>query len=450
MEKDINEAFKLYGTQTIDNLEFLIKDISKKDLGILQRILSNQNGNKIVLKNLDDKIMQFFQSIRDYTSKAHTMNCFVRSGYLENHLIVDVDLQYEKSYFAPINYPYLIKKNFFSVKRIWNLFLDNNKENTAFVNENNLAFGFNYDYSKPKKSIFLSNTSYLNNNNLEIEAMVKMSNATKDTKRGQTTSVGKIKITKNLEEKSFIFRDINELIDINRINLEIGHKTTKNRIDQYNCSPEIIANVPEQDSNQYIKASFEKFGFEDFRKNFHFYASSSLNNSINSVYLKNKLFLRKFYDLSSFIFQLNVELGLINSLTNKDIKIHEKFMINNFKGIVSPSKKVSLNENQTGDSLGIKSYLLVNKKLYLTDIPIFNNFSYENDRFQFLPFLHFNYLFTPEYLSDRENFKPYYFSSGFGLNFFCEYFAFEVCYNAYIKKNRRDLSSDFSFNFGID
>ena len=112
-------------------------------------------------------------------------------------------------------------------------------------------------------------------------------------------------------------------------------------------------------------------------------------------------------------------------------------MINNFKGIVSPSKKVSLNENQTGDSLGIKSYLLVNKKLYLTDIPIFNNFSYENDRFQFLPFLHFNYLFTPEYLSDRENFKPYYFSSGFGLNFFCEYFAFEVCYNAYIKKNRR-------------
>ena len=229
MEKDINEAFKLYGTQTIDNLEFLIKDISKKDLGILQRILSNQNGNKIVLKNLDDKIMQFFQSIRDYTSKAHTMNCFVRSGYLENHLIVDVDLQYEKSYFAPINYPYLIKKNFFSVKRIWNLFLDNNKENTAFVNENNLAFGFNYDYSKPKKSIFLSNTSYLNNNNLEIEAMVKMSNATKDTKRGQTTSVGKIKITKNLEEKSFIFRDINELIDINRINLEIGHKTTKNR-----------------------------------------------------------------------------------------------------------------------------------------------------------------------------------------------------------------------------
>ena len=160
--------------------------------------------------------------------------------------------------------------------------------------------------------------------------------------------------------------------------------------------------------------------------------------------------MRKFYDLSSFKLQLNIELGLIKSLSNKDVKIHEKFMVNNFKGIISPSKKVNLFENQTGDSLGMMSYLLISKKLFFTDIPIFNNFTIENDRFQMTPFVHLNYLFTPEYLNDKEKFKPYCFSTGFGLNFICEYFAFEVYYNAYIKKNNKDLSNDFSFNFGID
>lgn len=451
MEKDVNEAFKLYGEQLIDLLEFQINKITHKDLSILQRILPNEFSNKFVLNNLNDKIIQFFQSIRNYSTKPNTMNCFVKAGDKENHLIVDVDFLYDKYYFFPINFPYLIRKNYFSLKRVWNIKTDYSEDNSSRIKENNLFYGFDYNYAKSKKSFLLSNTTYFKPEyNIELDCLVKMSTSPKDVKRTQTSSVGKIILRKNFEEKSFIFRDINEIENINRINFEIGHKIISNKIDQYNCSPDIIANVPEQDSSQYLKISYEKFLFNDFRKSMYFNASSSLINTINSLYLKHKLFMRKFFDFSSILVQLNVELGLINSLSDRDVRLHDKFSLNNFKGIQSPSKKISVLENHTGDSLGLKSYFQLNKKILFTNLPFFKSFTFENDRFQISPFTHFNFLFTPDLLQEKGRLKPYYLSSGFGLTFFCEYVAFEVYYNAYIKKNEKDISFDFSFNFGMD
>ncbi len=160
--------------------------------------------------------------------------------------------------------------------------------------------------------------------------------------------------------------------------------------------------------------------------------------------------MRKFFDFSSVLVQLNLELGLINSLSDKDVMLHEKFSLNNFKGVQSPSKKISVQENHTGDSLGLKNYFQITNKIFFTNIPFFNYFTFENDSLQISPFAHFNFLFSPDFLKENEGLRPYYMSSGLGLTFFCEYFAFEIYYNAYIKKNKKDLSFDVSLNFGLD
>ena len=49
--------------------------------------------------------------------------------------------------------------------------------------------------------------------------------------------------------------------------------------------------------------------------------------------------IRKFF-IPLYI-QLNMEIDLINSLTDKDVKLHEKFIVKNFKGVLSPFKKLS-------------------------------------------------------------------------------------------------------------
>ncbi len=450
MEKDLNEAFKLYGEQTIEHLEFQINKISEKDLSIIQRILPREIATNNILNNLNEKINLFFQSIRNYSTKPNTMNCYVRAGNLENHLVVDVDFLFEKYYFLPINFPYLIKKNSISLKRVWNIKGDYSQENRSKIKENNFNYGFEYDFSKSKKSFSLSNTTYFNPQyNIELDCIMKMSSAQKDIKRSQISSVSKLILRKNFEEKSFLFRDINQLDNINRINFELGHKRINNKIDIYNCSSDLF-HLPDQDVTIYLKLSYEKFLFEDFRKSMYFSGFSSINSSVNSLYLKHKLFMRKFFDFSSVLVQLNLELGLINSLSQKDVMLHEKFSVNNFKGVQSPSKKVSVLENHSGDSLGLKNYFQLTNKIFFTSIPFFNYFTFDNDSLQISPFVHFNFLFSPDFLKESEGQRPYYMSSGLGLTFFCEYFAFEIYYNAYIKKNKKDLSFDVSLNFGLD
>lgn len=76
------------------------------------------------------------------------------------------------------------------------------------------------------------------------------------------------------------------------------------------------------------------------------------------------------------------------------------------------------------------------------------------DGFQITPFVHFNFLWTPEF--DRKEYKedkgynPYFFSTGFGMNIMTESISVELLYNAYVKKNYYDIGSEFSINFGLD
>ncbi len=83
---------------------------------------------------------------------------------------------------------------------------------------------------------------------------------------------------------------------------------------------------------------------------------------------------------------------------------------------------------------------------------MFNNFDIVRDGFQITPFVHFNFLCALDIKSaySKEEFNPFYFSTGFGVNLLTEAITVEFYYNAYIKKNVNDIGSEFSLNFGLD
>jgi hypothetical protein len=94
---------------------------------------------------------------------------------------------------------------------------------------------------------------------------------------------------------------------------------------------------------------------------------------------------------------------------------------------------------------------MLSNKLYMQHVPIFNNFQILRDGFQVTPFIHFNLLFTPEFAqTSLKDHSPLHLSSGFGLNFLTEGISVELYYNAYIKKNSKDIGQEFSVSFGID
>ena len=75
--------------------------------------------------------------------------------------------------------------------------------------------------------------------------------------------------------------------------------------------------------------------------------------------------IRKFF-IPLYI-QFNMELDLINSLRHKNVKLHEKFIVKNFKGVLSPFKKLSENDNKPKFS-SCENFFFFNKKLYFTNI----------------------------------------------------------------------------------
>jgi outer membrane protein assembly factor BamA len=100
-------------------------------------------------------------------------------------------------------------------------------------------------------------------------------------------------------------------------------------------------------------------------------------------------------------------------------------------------------------------------KFYFNNIPLFNKFDLEKTGIQISPFAHFNLLFTPEFpLKVRneqieqneklEKYNPLHLSAGIGVSVITPIMGIEFYYNAYIKKNSRDVGQSFSINFGLD
>ena len=317
---------------------------------------------------------------------------------------------------SPIEYFYYIKPNAIQGKLNYYIKSLNNES----------SIGVEYVQRRSKRAFFIQNLSYLSNNN---EFLMKYNYAKRedDFKRKSNIYSTKLKLIHNFLNRPYIFKDYFLFDPKKRISLILSHRNINNYFDEVaintneknNSVNEIVMNLPEHDSTFNIKLLYEKniLKKEDkFENNSLTKISSEVINSLNTLYSKNKIFLRKLFNINKLIqVQFNFETAFIFNIHNlyhnirhkfqkdkyikprsDDYKIHEKLYAYNFKGILNPSKKLQfLGTNKTMHSymLGNNFYSLFNNKIIFKKFPIFNIFEMEKDGFEISPYVHFNTVF---------------------------------------------------------
>ena len=214
----------------------------------------------------------------------------------------------KRIYMSPIEYFYYIKPNAIQGKLNY------------YINKlsNETSLGVEYVQRRSKRAFFIQNVSYLSNNN---EFLMKYNYAKRedDFKRKSNTYTTKIKLIHNFLTRPFIFKDYFLLDPRQRISLIFSHRNINNYFDEVaintneknNSVNEIVMNLPEHDSTFNIKLLYEKNVLKKEGKtenNSLTKISSEVINSLNTLFLKNKIFLRKLFNLNSTIqVQFNLE-----------------------------------------------------------------------------------------------------------------------------------------------
>jgi hypothetical protein len=430
-------------TLTVNN------NANETDRKILNNHLALNKFKNFELKNIEQQINTVYSDyIKEQSFKPKEMHIHIKSDLeKENSLVLESGFKLSKFYLTPVNYSYLTKSGSLLFKGNFLTYNGRNdiKTDETKVIENELSTGVEYVNKGGKKSIFLGNTTYLNDNR-EVSALVKYSLSHRDFKRKQNNSLFRMIFTHNFNMRPFIFRERLVHDNINQINVQYTHKIIKNYLDEYNCSTQLVAQTPQEDSQHQLKISYVDNIFKPSDKNTCMVKlSTSLTSSVNSLFLKNKIFLRKFIYLNGATYQFNIEGANLLRLKGGGLKTHEKLFVQNFRGVYNPSNKFCVG-NKISDSEGLMNYLLISNKLVLDDIPLFNNFNVANHGFQLSPFFHLSLLLAP----GIRNGDSMYLSAGFGLNFQTEALNFEINYTPIIKKNKLDSGVEFSLNFGTD
>ena len=394
----------------------------------------------------------------------------------------------KRIYMSPIEYFYYIKPNAIQGKLNYYIKKINNES----------SIGVEYVQRRSKRAFFIQNVSYLSNNN---EFLMKYNYAKRedDFKRKSNIYSTKIKLIHNFLTRPYIFKDYFLFDPKKRISLIFNHRNINNYFDEVaintneknNSVNEIVMNLPEHDSTFNIKLLYEKNILKKEGKmenNSLTKISTEIINSLNTLYSKNKIFLRKLFNINPMIqVQFNLETAFLFNINNcyhnirsklqkdkyikpknEDYKIHEKLYTYNFRGILNPSKKLQfLGTNKTMHSymLGNNFYSLFNNKILFKKLPIFNTFEMEKDGFDISPFIHFNSLITidkfnfnkiPRNFGDIRNIMSnkdnniIRMTAGLGINIISKLFSFEIIYTPYVKKDITDIHSKFTVKFGID
>ena len=389
---------------------------------------------------------------------------------------------------SPIEYFFYIKPNAIQGKLNYYIKSLNNES----------SIGVEYVQRRSKRAFFIQNLSYLSNNN---EFLMKYNYAKRedDFKRKSNIYSTKLKLIHNFLNRPYIFKDYFLFDPKKRISLILSHRNINNYFDEVaintneknNSVNEIVMNLPEHDSTFNIKLLYEKnilIKEDKFENNSLTKISSEVINSLNTLYSKNKIFLRKLFNINKLIqVQFNFETAFIFNIHNlyhnirhkfqkdkyikprsDDYKIHEKLYAYNFKGILNPSKKLQfLGTNKTMHSymLGNNFYSLFNNKIIFKKFPIFNIFEMEKDGFEISPYIHFNSLITidkfnfnkiPRNIKELTNIietkdnNIVRMTAGLGVNIISKLFSFEIIYTPYVKKNLTDIHSKFTVKLGID
>ena len=398
-----------------ENINISYENISEKDIDIINKSIipnnfwkNNESKNFCFNKKFKNLIFKKTNFIRDIeTSKeSECSNTNIHQKFINKRV-----------YMSPIEYFYYLKPNAIQGKLNFYIKKINNES----------SIGVEYVQRRSKRAFFIQNVSYLSNNN---EFLMKYNYAKRedDFKRKSNIYSTKVKLIHNFLTRPYIFKDYFLFDPKKRISLIFNHRNINNFFDEVaintneknNSVNEIVMNLPEHDSTFNIKLLYEKNILAKegrMENNSLTKISTEIINSLNTLYSKNKIFLRKLFNVNpsiqvqfnletAFLFNINnfyhnirskLQKGKYIKPKNDDYKIHEKLYSYNFKGILNPSKKLQfLGTNKIMHSymLGNNFYSLFNNKIIFKRMPIFNIFEMEKDGFDISPFIHFNSLIT--------------------------------------------------------
>ena len=497
-------------SKTEDNINFLneekrvisseinYENISKEDINIINKYIipkENNYWNNFPSNELSYKIKNFQDLIFKKTNFIKNIETSIKSdSSFSPKVNINQKFINKKVYMSPIEYFYYIKPN--AIQGRLNYYIK------KFNNESSL--GVEYVQRRSKRAFFLQNITYLSNNN---EFLMKYNYAKRedDFKRKSNIYTTKVKFIHNFLTRPYIFKNYFLFDPKKTLSLIFSHRNINNYFDEVaininernNSVNEIVMNLPEHDSIFGIKLLYEKNILYNKKLNTTngVYENNSLTkistevvNSLNTLYSKNKIFLRKLFYINPLIqMQFNMETAFLFNIhnlyhnikykikknqyvkpKNDDYKIHEKLYSYNFKGILNPSKKCQfLGTNKTLHSymLGNAFYSLFNNKIIFKKMPIFNIFEMQKDGFEISPYVHFNSLITVDKFNfnkvpknmkdiisiiDNGDNSLLRMSAGLGVNIISKLFSFEIVYTPYVKKNLTDIHSKFTVKFGID
>lgn len=442
----INQIYEKYSNSKISaNIKYDTSTIEKEDINIIENANKGKHGPNywmdFYFKELPNKIKNYFEVATKPSQKISDVDVKVSkdTSRESNGVNINVKFDYNNLYLSPFDYFYLYRSNSNIAKVNYAMynkrFPPNNIVKKQPINENEISCGILYNASKDKKTYFANNATYFLNDAYKILSSIKFSKNDFLYENGF-----KVQFIKNLGVKpSFIFREYLPFDPINRLCFQISQKS----INSLNSKDNSL--IPEHDSHLRAKLSYEKNNLDVTKfQNYNLKVSFSLIKSLNSFFLKNKIFLRKIFDFGNFKYQLNGEVSNIKSLTSKDVNdfnLNEKIYINNFRGVSFPSRMDGLSINY-----GNTFYALLKNKLYCTEIPFFNKFKVESDGFTVKPFLQFNMLYNPK----KEINQSLHLSTGLGLSFILRICAFEFNFLPFVKSNTKEIKSRFSFTLGLD
>ena len=507
--KNIDTSNYMKSDKNLINTNITYENISKEDINIINKYITPKNNywNNYSKNEFSYKLKNFHELLfkkTNFIRSIETINqneplCPNNINNICNINNITQKFINKKIYMSPIEYFYYIKPN--AIQGRLNYFIKT-------IN-NESSIGVEYVQRRSKRAFFLQNVTYLPNNN---EFLMKYNYAKRedDFKRKSNIYTTKIKLIHNFLNRPYIFRDYFLFDPKKKLSLIFSHRNINNYFDEVaintneknNSVNEIVMNLPEHDSTFNIKLLYEKNILYNkvFKNNCNdndnnIYENNSLTkisseiiNSLNTLYSKNKIFLRKlFYINPSIQLQFNLETAFLFNVhnlyhnikykikkkeyikpKNDDYKIHEKLYSYNFKGILNPSKKLQfLGTNKTMHSymLGNSFYSLFNNKIIFKKMPIFNIFEMQKDGFEISPYVHFNSLITIDKFNFNKipkNFKDLVsfidnndnnllrMTAGLGVNIISKLFSFEIIYTPYVKKNLTDIHSKFTVKFGID
>jgi hypothetical protein len=316
-----NEEKRLIST------EMTYENISKEDINIINKYIipkENKYWNNFPANTLSYKIKNFQDLIFKKTNFIKNIETEIESdSSFSPKVNINQKFINKKIYMSPIEYFYYIKPN--GIQGRLNYYIK------KFNNESSL--GVEYVQRRSKRAFFLQNVTYLANNN---EFLMKYNYAKRedDFKRKSNIYTTKVKFIHNFLTRPYIFKNYFLFDPKKTLSLIFSHRNINNYFDEVaininernNSVNEIVMNLPEHDSIFGIKLLYEKNILYNKKLNTinGAYENNSLTkistevvNSLNTLYSKNKIFLRKLFYINPLIqMQFNMETAFLFNIHN--------------------------------------------------------------------------------------------------------------------------------------